>query len=94
MVGDEYEDMFPGQVVSVETLHNTTTLEKLAVKYEKLNHQMWDLIGEYSRKLREGKTVKRKQVTGHLDELVTRDEIRLHILMVMSSVIVSGCVRL
>lgn len=62
MVGDEYEDMFPGQVVTVETLHNTTTLESLVAGYEKLNNQLWDLIGDYSSKKREGKKIKRKQV--------------------------------
>ena len=62
MVEDEYEDMFPGQVMSVETLHDTTTLEGLAAKYEKLNKQMWDLIGDYSNKQRDCKKVKRKQV--------------------------------
>ena len=63
MVGDEYEDLFPGQVLAVETLHDTTDLEGLVAKYEKLSLQMWDLIGDYSNKQRAGKKIKRKQVT-------------------------------
>ena len=62
MVGDEYEDLFPGQVLKVETLHKTQNLEGLVADYEKLNQQLWDLIGDYSSKTREGKKFKRKQV--------------------------------
>jgi len=61
MVHDEYEDLFPGQVVSVESVHDTTDLESLAAKYKKTNQQLWDLIGDYSNKKRHDKKIKRKQ---------------------------------
>ena len=62
MVSDEYNDLFAGQVVAVEPVHETTKLEKLVAKYEKSSQKLWDMIGDYSNKKRNGKKIKRKQV--------------------------------
>ena len=62
MVEEEYEDLFPGQVLAVETVHDTTHLESLTATYSSTSLQLWDLISEYSNKKREGKKIKRSQV--------------------------------
>lgn len=65
MVEEEYEDMFTGQVVAVNPVHDTTSLEPLDKEYDSLTQKLWDLIGDYSRKVRKGKAPKpkkRKQV--------------------------------
>ncbi len=62
MVSDEYNDLFAGQVVSVQPVHETTKLEKLVAKYEKTSQKLWDMVGDYSNKKRNGKKIKRKQV--------------------------------
>ena len=61
MVADEYNDLFGGQVVSVQPVHETTKLEKLAAKYDKASQKLWDMVGDYSNKKRSGKKIKRKQ---------------------------------
>ena len=63
MVEDEYGELFPGQVVAVETVHDTSKLESLAATYKTENARLWDLIGDYSSKKRVGRKVKRSQVT-------------------------------
>ena len=62
MVSDEYNDLFAGQVVSVQPVHETTKLEKLVTKYGKTSQKLWDVVGDYSNKKRNGKKIKRKQV--------------------------------
>ncbi len=62
MVADEYNDLFGGQVVSVQPVHETAKLEKLVKKYGKASQKLWDMVGDYSNKKRKGKKVKRKQV--------------------------------
>ena len=61
MVADEYNDLFGGQVVSVQPVHETTKLEKLVKKYDKASQKLWDMVGDYSNKKRKGKKIKRKQ---------------------------------
>ena len=61
MVTDEYNDLFAGQVVSVQPVHETSKLEKLDVKYDKASQKLWDMVGDYSNKKRNGKKIKRKQ---------------------------------
>ena len=61
MVADEYSDLFGGQVVSVQPVHETTKLEKLVKKYDKASQKLWDMVGDYSNKKRKGKKIKRKQ---------------------------------
>lgn len=62
MVGDEFEDLFPGQVLSVETVHETAALESLVATYTSTNLKLWDLIGDYSSKKLKGKKIKRSEV--------------------------------
>jgi len=63
VVQEEYEQLFPGQVVSVQPVYDTTELEPLDTEYDKLSQKLWDLIGDYSNKLRHDKKIKkRKQV--------------------------------
>lgn len=62
MVEDEFEDLFPGQVLSVETVHQTRALEDLIATYDSTNQKLWDLIGDYSSKKLNGKEIKRSEV--------------------------------
>lgn len=61
MVADEYNDLFGGQVVSVQPVHETSKLEKLDAKYDKASQKLWDMVGDYSNKKRNNKKIKRKQ---------------------------------
>lgn len=49
--------------MSVQPVYDTTELEPLDTEYDKLSQKLWDLIGDYSNKLRHDKKIKkRKQV--------------------------------
>lgn len=65
VVHSEFEEMFPGQVAAVHPVYDTTDLEPLDKEYDSLSQKLWDLIADYSRKVRKGKAPapkKRKQV--------------------------------
>lgn len=46
LVKDEYNELFPDEVVSVQPVHDTTKLEPLDKEYDTLSQKLWDLIGE------------------------------------------------
>ena len=45
MVEEEYDELFPGEVLAVQPVFNTTKLEPLDKEYDKLSQKLWDLIG-------------------------------------------------
>lgn len=66
VVEQEFEELFPGQVVAVQPVYDVRDLEPLDSEYDKLSQKLWDLVGDYSRKLRsDTKIKKRKQVWSH-----------------------------
>ncbi len=45
MVEEEYDELFPGEVVAVQPVFNTTKLQPLDKEYDNLSQKLWDLVG-------------------------------------------------
>lgn len=65
MVEQEFDELFPGQVVAVQPVYDVRDLEPLDKEYDKLTQKLWDLVGDYSRKLRDDKKIKKRKQVGY-----------------------------
>ena len=59
----EFHELFPGQVVRVGMVHDTTALDPLVKEYEKVKRQLEDLLDEYIGRKKQLKKIKRRKVS-------------------------------
>lgn len=64
VVEQEFDELFPGQVVAVQPVYDVRELEPLDKEYDKLSRKLWDLVGDYSHKLRDDKKIKKRKQVG------------------------------
>lgn len=62
MVRNEYDELFEGDVASVNIVYNTNSLDSLVQQYDTGIRDLEDLIDDYASQKTRDKTVKRKQV--------------------------------
>ena len=56
------EDAFPGAVVRVHAVYDTSRLEPLAAEFEQTARRLADLLDDYTSKRRRHRSVKRRKV--------------------------------
>jgi len=59
----EFEELFPGQVVRVGIVHDTTALDPLVKEYEQVQRQLEDLLDEYIGRKKQLMKIKRRKVS-------------------------------
>jgi hypothetical protein len=64
VVEQEFDELFPGQVLAVQPVYDVRELEPLDKEYDKLSRKLWDLVGDYSHKLRDDKKIKKRKQVG------------------------------
>ena len=62
LVQKTVEDAFPGAVVRVHAVYDTSRLEPLAAEFEQTARRLADLLDDYTSKRRRHRSVKRRKV--------------------------------
>ncbi|KAK9843537.1 hypothetical protein WJX81_008012 [Elliptochloris bilobata] len=63
LVQKTVEDAFPGAVVRVHAVYDTSRLEPLVAEYEQTARRLADLLDDYTSRLRRHRSVKRRKMT-------------------------------
>ena len=58
----EFGELFPGQVVRVSVVRDTSALDPLVKEYEKVKRQLEDLLDEYLGHKKQLQKIKRRKV--------------------------------